>query len=455
MQVIFKRSYTRLFSIAFLYLLVVALLILPSGCSKKDDKEPPAPSISEFTSSTGSFSGPKNTEIIISGQNFPVTAGSIVVKVNGKECTILDQGANRVAAKIPARCGSGKVEVIINGKITEGPEFAYQYSYELTSVTNGIKGMEDGPLNTAKFDQMVGIAIDADNNYYLGHYPAPKMRKVSAAGMVSLLAGNDQRGIQDGTGAAAGFQYPEYLSIGRDGNIYVADGGASGAIRRVTPAGVVTTLATFENQQVFAVATTQTAIYATNNFDCLYKLDYNGNIIWKVVSKYDFMNSNSNWHIDGDTSIASFNMYGNITVDKDEKYLYFGNRYGPTSGVVNATLLRRLDLTTGTITTLAGGNSSTAVDGPAAQARFSLIWDVEAAADGKIYLAEAMNNRIRVYDNGTVSTLVGTAGAGDVDGDLQNAKLDYPVSLQFDKNGDLIIICGSYSIPKIKKIVID
>ncbi|MBN8865799.1 MAG: IPT/TIG domain-containing protein [Sphingobacteriales bacterium] len=455
MQVTSQRSLTRLFSISFLCLFAAALVILPSSCSKKDDKEPPVPSISEFTSSTGSLSGPKNTEIIISGQNFPVSAGSIVVKVNGKECTILEQGANRVTAKIPARCGSGKVEVTINGKATEGPEFAYQYSYELVSVTNGIKGMEDGPINTAKFDQLAGIAIDADNNYYLGHFPAPKLRKVSAAGMVSLLAGNDQRGIVDGTGAAAGFRYPEYLSMGRDGNIYVADAGVPGAIRRVTPAGVVTTLATFENQQIFAVAATPTAIYATNNYNYIYKLDYNGSLIWSLFTKYDFMNSNSNWYIDGDTSVASFNMYGNITVDKDEKYLYFGNIYGPRGGNTKASFLRRLDLTTGIMSTLAGGNTSIAVDGPAAQARFNLIWDIEVGPDGKIYMAEAMNNRIRVYDNGTVSTLVGTAGEGDVDGNLQNAKIDYPVSLQFDKNGDLVIVCSGSTLPKIKKIIID
>jgi hypothetical protein len=65
---------------------------------------------------------------------------------------------------------------------------------------------------------------------------------VTGEGVVTTIAGNSVNGFVDGAGAQASFNGATALALGGDGNLYVADHGNS-AIRRVTPAGVVTTFA--------------------------------------------------------------------------------------------------------------------------------------------------------------------------------------------------------------------
>ena len=106
----------------------------------------------------------------------------------------------------------------------------------------------DGLGEEARFRGPRGITIDKAGNLYVADHSGHTIRKVTpysdAVGLVTTLAGRPlARGTNDGAGSAARFSYPSALTMGKDGNIYVADLG-SGAIRRVTPEGVVSTLAT-------------------------------------------------------------------------------------------------------------------------------------------------------------------------------------------------------------------
>jgi hypothetical protein len=92
------------------------------------------------------------------------------------------------------------------------------------------------------FYQPVGIAIDATGNLYVGDYFNNAIRKVTQAGVVTTLAGSGAIGSDDGTGSAASFSGPKGVAVDGAGIIYVADSG-NNTIRKVTPAGVVTTLA--------------------------------------------------------------------------------------------------------------------------------------------------------------------------------------------------------------------
>ncbi len=86
-----------------------------------------------------------------------------------------------------------------------------------------------------------GIAADREGNIYVSDYGSTTLRKITPEGVVTILAGTPGLwGHEDGTGAAARFGYPKGIALDGAGNIYMAD---SGAIRKITPAGVVTTLA--------------------------------------------------------------------------------------------------------------------------------------------------------------------------------------------------------------------
>ncbi len=114
--------------------------------------------------------------------------------------------------------------------------------------TLGVVGSADGPGATATFNAPAGIATDAAGNVYVADSGNATIRKVTPAGVVSTLAGTASTiaastiGSLDGTGAAAQFAQPTGVATDSVGNVYVVDR-ANHNVRKVSPAGVVTTLA--------------------------------------------------------------------------------------------------------------------------------------------------------------------------------------------------------------------
>lgn len=107
----------------------------------------------------------------------------------------------------------------------------------------GELGAADGTAATARFRNPWGIAIDAAGNIFLADTDNNAIRKITAAGQVSTLAGrHEQAGSADGAGGLAAFAAPFALTLGGDGNLYVADA-ANETLRKVTMGGVVSTFA--------------------------------------------------------------------------------------------------------------------------------------------------------------------------------------------------------------------
>lgn len=109
--------------------------------------------------------------------------------------------------------------------------------------TAGALGSTNGNGAAARFNLPTGLTIDSTGNLYVSDTTNNLIRKITATGDVTTFAGLDGvSGSQDGTGGAAFFNHPNGLTIDGAGNLYVADTGNS-VIRKITPAGNVTTLA--------------------------------------------------------------------------------------------------------------------------------------------------------------------------------------------------------------------
>jgi sugar lactone lactonase YvrE len=94
---------------------------------------------------------------------------------------------------------------------------------EVTTFAGSTYGFEDGPGNTAKFQFIKGIAIDANGNLYVADENSHRIRKITPSGFVTTLAGNGNEGSTNGAGSAAEFRYPTGVAVDNSGNVYVAD----------------------------------------------------------------------------------------------------------------------------------------------------------------------------------------------------------------------------------------
>jgi hypothetical protein len=91
-----------------------------------------------------------------------------------------------------------------------------------TLAGTGQPGYRDGPALAARFDVLIGVAVDAAHNVYVVDSGANRIRCISPAGVVSTVAGDGRAGYVDGPAAQAEFWYPTDIAAGPDGRLYVA-----------------------------------------------------------------------------------------------------------------------------------------------------------------------------------------------------------------------------------------
>ena len=136
---------------------------------------------------------------------------------------------------------------MVSGADSTGLLLAYCVTSPVGTVTtlagNGSVGSADGTGADARFYSPYGVAVDGDGNVYVADSSNHTIRKITPAGVVTTLAGTaGSSGSADGTGADARLRYPYGVAVDGDGNVYVADN-SNHTIRKITPAGVVTTWA--------------------------------------------------------------------------------------------------------------------------------------------------------------------------------------------------------------------
>jgi hypothetical protein len=237
------------------------------------------------------------------------------------------------------------------------------------------------------------------------------LRVVSPAGQVTTLAGNGTQGHADGTGAAATFYNPNGMALDSAGNAYVTD---LHAIRKVTPAGVVTTVAGVWNQPGFVDDTGALARFNTprgitiDTAGNLYVIDMRNSAVRRVTPAgvVSTIAGGTFGTADGTGAAARFTFPFGITVGPGGDLYVADTIYeGTVFGVGNICLLRRVTLA-GVVTTLSGPTCGS-TDGPLAGAAFNFPWGMATDAAGNLFVADRTNVRV-ISPSGTVSTLAGS-----------------------------------------------
>jgi sugar lactone lactonase YvrE len=147
----------------------------------------------------------------------------------------------------------------------------------------------DGTGRAARFDNPSGIAMNAEGDFFIADETGCTIRKMTASGVVTTLAG--QAGVcgsADGMGAMARFNVPSWTAVDSAGNIYVTDY-LNYTVRQVTAAGVVTTLAGLAGTAGSANGTGVAARFnhpdgiAVDSKRNIYVVDRNNNMVRKIT----------------------------------------------------------------------------------------------------------------------------------------------------------------------------
>jgi len=247
---------------------------------------------------------------------------------------------------------------------------------------------DDGPAANARFRTPGGISLDTAGNLYIAETDAHRVRRVTPSGIIGAFAGTGLAGFSGDNGPAVRAQLSYVTATATDlrGNVYLADR-LNGRIRRVDPAGNISTIAT---------GTQTIGGLSVVNGPPAIATDRNGNVYW----------SNAGGNMVRTSRVIRYSPDGNLSVVAGE-----------------------------------GTPGFSGDGGPAVSARIGFVVAIAVDAGGAVYLGDQMPRVRRIDRNGIITTIAGTGQEGHSGdgGPATQARLTEVTGLAFDQAGNLYI----------------
>jgi sugar lactone lactonase YvrE len=341
--------------------------------------------------------------------------------------------------------------------VTDGSSSVTSTPASLTVAADGVttlagwpeaSGSANGTGRSARFDFIGSLRLDGQGNIYAADGFNDEVRKITPAGVVTTAAGiAGSAGNTDGPISSALFNSPGGVALDPSGNIYVADSG-NYTVREISTSGQVTTLAGSVGVQGSIDGTGTNAQFydmediAADGLGNLYVADGESDTIRKVVIATRAVT----------TFAGSPSQSGNV--DGTGSAALFDDPNGvatdPSGNVyVSDTGNNRIREITpgGAVTTIAGNqsNSPGSQDGPASTAQFNGPAGLGLDSQGDIFVTDTLNFTVReISAQGIVSTVAGQVGVTEnVDGPLLSADFGFPVDLAVNSAGVIYVADGT------------
>jgi sugar lactone lactonase YvrE len=270
----------------------------------------------------------------------------------------------------------------------------YSTPYSISTLAGGATGYSDGTGASASFIYPKGITVDSTGNVYVADTQSNIIRKITQSGVVSTLAGSAAYvGSADGNGSFARFNAPTGIAVDGSGNVYVSDT-LNFTVRKVTPAGIVTTIAGITGLQK---AVDGTGTSAGFNYPVGMVIDSSGNLY--VCEPY----VNLIRKITPNGVVTSINLSSSIY----PQFIAIDNSGNFYVTCMNSYVVYKVT-STGQVSLYAGttglqGNA----DGSASSAQFGIPYGITVDAYGSVFVSDQKNETIRKISNGVVSTIAG------------------------------------------------
>ena len=315
-----------------------------------------------------------------------------------------------------------------------------------TLAGTGSSGSADGTGTAASFYSPGGITSDGTNLFVAGINNHIIRKIVISSGVVTTFAGTGSTGSSDGTGTAASFNFP--FGITNDGtNLFVVDAQNHLIRKIVISSGVVTTFAGTGSRGSADGTGTAASFNApggiTSDGTNLFVADVGNHLIRKIVISSGVVTTiagtGSTGSSDGTGTAASFNLPFGITNDGTNLFVVDAQNH----------LIRKIVISSGVVTTFAGTGSFGSADGTGTAASFNAPGITNDGTN--LFVADRRNNTIRkvVISTGVVTTFAGTGSAGSADGTGTAASFNYPQSITHDGTSLFVMDLSNHTIRKI------